>query len=284
MPDARELYLDLLKKCLTYSLWEEDYRPIDPTLPRAWPRNWLIKSLVSLLGKFDSALVKKLVLDPAQRANGQHWPLQADTMIGFQRLNNLQFCVEDVLRRNVPGDLIETGVWRGGATIFMRAILQAYQVTDRTVWVADSFNGLPEPDPEKYPADVGDIHYQFTQLKVSQAQVAANFAKYGLLDEQVQFLQGWFKDTLPGAPFQQLAVMRLDGDMYESTMDALEALYPKLSPGGYVIIDDYVLKNCQAAVHDFRAAHQITDEIKTIDWAGVYWQRTAAQGQAGGGA
>ena len=63
--------------------------------------------------------------------------------------------------------------------------------------------------------------------------VKANFEKYGLLDAQVVFLKGWFKDTLPAAPIGKLAVMRLDGDMYESTMDALKSLYPELSPGGY---------------------------------------------------
>ena len=80
-------------------------------------------------------------------------------MIGLRRLENLQFCVEDAIAAGVPGDLIETGVWRGGATIFMRAILQAHQITDRNVWVADSFQGLPVPDAEKYPADKDDQHH-----------------------------------------------------------------------------------------------------------------------------
>ncbi len=98
--------------------------------------------------------------------------------------------------------------------------------------------------------------------------------KYGLLDNQVQFLAGWFCDTLPKAPIHRLAVMRLDGDMYESTMDALRALYPKLSVGGFVIIDDFgYLESCRAAVMDYRAEFGIAEEIKQIDWGGVYWQR-----------
>ncbi len=72
------------------------------------------------------------------RMEGRDWPLLGHTMIGIKRLDNLQFCVERVLADDVPGDLIETGVWRGGATIFMRAILKAHGVTDRRVWVADS--------------------------------------------------------------------------------------------------------------------------------------------------
>ena len=178
----------------------------------------------------------------------------------------------------MPGDFIETGVWRGGACIFMRAILKAYGVTDRSVWVADSFAGVPAPSPDKYPADVPTEFYSqfFTanELAVSMEQVQDHFSRYGLLDGQVRFLKGWFSETLASAPIESLAVARLDGDLYESTMDALVALYPKLSRGGFVIIDDYYLPNCGKAVQDFRNQHGITDEIIPIDWASVYWRRT----------
>ena len=173
-------------------------------------------------------------------------------------------------------DLIETGVWRGGATIFMRGILKAHGVKDRTVWVADSFEGLPLPDSSKYPADAGSIHHEMTPLAVSLEQVKAHFEKYGLLDNQVQFLKGWFKDTLPAAAFTKLAVARLDGDMYESTMDGLTHLYPKLSPGGYLIVDDYgPVPACRQAVEDYRQAHRITEPIQQIDWGSVFWQRAS---------
>jgi len=175
--------------------------------------------------------------------------------------------------RHVPGDFIETGVWRGGATIFMRAILQAYR-SDRTVWVADSFAGLPPPNAAQYPQDAGDWLHTRPELAVSLDEVRANFARSGLLDEQVRFLPGWFRETLPDAPIERLAVLRLDGDMYESTMDALRALYPKLSVGGYCIIDNYgAMESCQQAIHDYRREHGITDTIHTVDWTGAYWKR-----------
>ena len=206
---------------------------------------------------------------------GREWPAMAHTMIGWQRLENIQRCVEDILARKIPGDLIETGVWRGGAIIFMRAILKAYDVKDRRVWGADSFAGLPKPDAARYPADAGDQTYTHPELAVSLDQVRANFEKYALLDEQVRFLPGWFRETLPAAPIDCLALMRLDGDMYESTCVALESLYPKLSPGGYVIVDDYgACAGCQKAVHDFRAGNNIVDEIVSIDWTGVYWRKS----------
>jgi Macrocin-O-methyltransferase (TylF) len=208
------------------------------------------------------------------RENGTDWPECADTMIGLKRLDNVQHCVTDVIRRGIPGDLIETGVWRGGSTIFMRAILKALGDQDRTVWVADSFEGLPKPNATTYAADAKDTHYLLDQLRVSVDQVKANFAKYGLLDDQVQFLKGWFKDTLHVAPIEKLAVLRLDGDMYESTMDAFRALYHKLSPGGYCIVDDYgAVKSCKQATHDFRDQHGITETIQQVDWTGVFWQK-----------
>ncbi len=197
-------------------------------------------------------------------------------MIGMKRLDNIQFCVNDVIQKKIPGDLIETGVWRGGATIFMRAILKAHNISDRSVWVADSFEGLPMPNADEYPLDAGDKHHKFSELAISVEQVQLNFEKYGLLDQQVKFLKGWFRDTLPKAPIEKLAVLRLDGDMYESTMDALNALYPKLSIGGYLIIDDYgAVPGCKKAIHDYREKHQILDGIITIDWTGAFWKKTS---------
>ena len=214
--------------------------------------------------------------DPARRADARDWPAQAHTMIGLKRLDNLQQCVEDVIARGVPGDLIETGVWRGGATIFMRALLEAYEEPERRVWVADSFQGLPLPDAVRYPLDRGtEVLHGYRELAVPEDEVRANFARYGLLDERVQFLAGWFRDTLPTAPIERLAVLRLDGDMYESTMDALVSLYPKLAAGGYCIVDDYGdLPTCRCAVDDYRARRGIRDPIQVIDWAAVYWQKS----------
>ena len=213
--------------------------------------------------------------DPQQREAGRDWPKYAHTMIGVKRLDNIRFCMESVIRDEVPGDVIETGVWRGGATIFMRAVLRAHGVADRTVYVADSFRGLPPPNRERYPEDRKQVFHVFDELRVSRDEVQRNFERYGLLDDQVRFLEGWFSETLPRAPIDKLAVMRLDGDMYESTMDALVNLYPKLSVGGYVIIDDYgAVPACRQAVAEFRRQRGIEDPITSIDWTGVYWRRS----------
>jgi O-methyltransferase len=182
--------------------------------------------------------------------------------------------VTQVLADGVPGDLLEAGTWRGGAAILMRAVLEAMGDTDRTVWVADSFQGVPPPDPARYPADRGDTHWTWDDLAVPLEEVRANFAKYGLLDDRVRFLEGWFKDTLPTAPIERLAVLRVDGDLYESTLDALEPLYPKVAAGGFVIVDDYgCVPACKLAVDEFRERHNITAPLEQIDWTGVLWRK-----------
>ncbi|HSK35187.1 MAG TPA: TylF/MycF family methyltransferase [Actinomycetota bacterium] len=270
---AAELYLDLLRKCLTRYLFGESYVAAVP--PRGTLKHTAFEPVRRWLAGKDMEVIRHVPFDEQTRAEGRDWPARAESMAGLRRLENLQFCVTDVLRRGVPGDLIETGAWRGGVTIFMRAILEAYGDTGRRVWVADSFQGLPRPDPERWPAEAGDEHWTRGELAVPLEEVQANFARYGLLDERVRFLAGWFADTLPTAPIERLAVLRLDGDMYGSTMEALEALYPKLSVGGYVIVDDYgAIPQCKEAVTDFRARHDIIDPMETVDWTGVYWQRS----------
>lgn len=206
----------------------------------------------------------------------------AITMLPMARLNNIQNAVEDTIKNDIPGDLIETGVWRGGATMFMRAILKAYGVQGKDVWVADSFEGLPEPDPESRPIEakahsgkvMKDVYKKFA---VDIDEVKRNFQAYDLLDERVHFLKGWFKDTLKDAPIDKLSIMRLDGDYYESTRDALLGLYDRLSIGGYVIIDDYGEAGwtyCKQAVDEFRDERKIDDELVKVDSKCYYWKRT----------
>ncbi len=278
---SAEAYLELLKACLTRRLSPEKYKEL--RVPRYFEqgsslrrRLWwraVLPPLRALFARYNLELVRRVNDPPEVRERGQDWPAEAETMIGTRRLDNLHRCVRDVLRRGVPGDFIETGVWRGGATIFMRGALKAYGDASRVVWVADSFEGLPKPS-EQFEADRDSEYWKDAHwLAVSLEEVQENFRRYSLLDERVRFLKGWFKDTLPNAGIERLAVIRLDGDMYESTIDALVPLYPRLSPGGYCIIDDYALPECRAAVDEFRAREHITEAIQTIDWSGVFWQK-----------
>jgi hypothetical protein len=245
---VRDLYLDLLERVLTNVVYA------DPPIPNMWNPEEEFK--------------------PDLRENGLDWPSVAHTMVGLKRLRNVRHCLERVIADRVAGDFIETGVWRGGVCIYARAVLLAHGVIDRYVWVADSFEGLPDPGEHGHMLDKQlGMHRRNDVLGVPLATVRANFARYGLLDEQVCFLPGWFRDTLPDAPARQLAVMRLDGDLYESTMDALVNLYPRLSPGGFVIVDDYRIPGCREAVEEFRDQEAITDALEAIDDFSVFWRR-----------
>ncbi len=268
-----ERYLDLLTGCLTRELFlDEEARNIDLS---DWPGGDDEVAQVRQLLRANQWRVVHKGGDSSLRKVGHDWPPTAETMVGKARLENARHLATTAVLEGIPGDLIETGVWRGGVTILFRAILAAYGITDRTVWVADSFEGLPAPNADDYPADTGIDFSEIAALKVGVDAVKANFERYNLLDEQVGFLVGWFADTLPSAPIEQLAVLRLDGDLYESTMDAIVVLEPKVSPGGYVIVDDYGgWEPCRKAVDDYRAAHNITDPIHEVDWTGVWWQKT----------
>ena len=271
MLDSQEvhtMYLDLLRKNLT-RFGDDDFVPIRAA---KYP---IVRGILAMLVKHNIRLVRMAPFDLRKRGFGLDWPSAAETMIGMERLTDLQKCVETVLTEDVPGDLVECGVWRGGACILMRAVLAVYGDKKRQVWVADSFEGVPPPDSENYAADKDlRLDLQAAILAVPESIVRGNFDRYGLLDDRVSFLAGWFKDTLPDAPIDSISVLRLDGDLYESTIEALGALYPRLSVGGFCIVDDYhAIRACRQAVEDYRKQHSISTPIQEIDGTGILWRK-----------
>lgn len=206
--------------------------------------------------------------------NGDYWPDRAHTMIGRKRLNNIQQCFEECIKNNIEGDLIETGVWKGGATILMQGLVK-YHKQNRKVYVADSFEGLPKADIVKYPADnkKGQQFHEAEELKISLEDVKSHFKKYDLLDDNVVFIKGYFEHSLKNNDIDKLCILRLDGDMYSSTIQVLDYLYHKVSKGEFILIDDYGLGGCRKAVDDFRRKHNITSPMYRVDWTGVYWKK-----------
>lgn len=243
MDDVRAAYVDLLIRALTNTLYSDP--PMDPWSPP--------------------------VYDATRRAAGEDWPSQAMTMIGTTRLRHLADCVRTVIADDIPGDLMETGVWRGGACMLMRGVLRAYGDPLRTVWGADSFQGLPPPQRTE---DEAIPFHTFDALAVDLETVKANARAFGLLDDRLRFLPGWFDDTLPQATVSQLALLRLDGDMYDSTWTALAALYPKVSTGGFIIVDDYdTVPACKLAVNQYRRGQNIDTPMASLDGGAVWWRK-----------
>jgi hypothetical protein len=244
---ARQLYLDLLERAVANVIYQDNYNVFGTLKP----------------------------FEAARREQGKDIPSEAHSMIGLKRLRQIREAACQVIEEGIPGDFIETGVWRGGACILLRGVLAAYGDKSRRVWAADSFEGLPPPDP-RFPKDAAtrfDFHTR-PELSVSLENVKENFARYGLLDDQVVFLKGFFCDTLPGIANEKFSLLRLDGDLYSSTTDALTYLYDKLSPAGFVIIDDYgAVIDARRATLDFRSGRGITDQIYSIDQDGVFWRK-----------
>lgn len=185
------------------------------------------------------------------------------TLLTPTRLRHFGDCIRTVVREDVPGDIIETGVWKGGACIYARSVLDGLG-DDRKLIVADSFEGFPD----------GSKPY----LAVTLSEVKFNFSRFGYNgDERTSFVKGWFEDTLRHleGPF---SVIRLDADLYHATMAALEHLYPKLSPGGFLIQDDYFNANypeAKWAVDGWLQDHpevepKIVPERRT---EAIYWRK-----------
>lgn len=267
-PVPIDMYLDLLKRMLT-RLGFEDENSLDPIYPNT-ARSRFIAQINRLLrpSRMQFGLMHSRTL--TDRIEGMDWPRDAETMIGLKRLDQLHDACESVRVEGIQGDFMETGVWRGGAAIFMTAFSRVHGM-NRMVFAADSFEGLPLPDP-RYPVDEGDKHHELAVARASLEEVQANFRKYGLPLDDVVFLPGWFEDTMPTAPVDRLAILRLDGDMYSSTIQVLEAMFDKVSPGGFVIVDDYYLTGARTAVHDFLSARNLEPIIEPIDMAGAYWR------------
>eukprot|EP01105_Mastigella_eilhardi_P002278 TRINITY_DN1278_c0_g1_i2.p1 TRINITY_DN1278_c0_g1~~TRINITY_DN1278_c0_g1_i2.p1 ORF type:complete len:327 (-),score=81.79 TRINITY_DN1278_c0_g1_i2:62-1042(-) len=213
-------------------------------------------------------VVHALVLN--DRVEGKDWPVFGLTMVGGRRMENIEWALRKVVGEGVPGDFMECGVWRGGASIFARAVLDTLGEDGRKVILADSFEGLPAPRTGNDKSFWSQMEY----LRVSLETVKQNVASYGMNPEasNMQFCKGYFVDSLPVCQVNQLAVLRMDGDMYESTMDQLFNLYQKVSVGGVVIVDDYGLPECKRAINEFKTWHNMDEPLVAVDsWSGRYW-------------
>lgn len=179
--------------------------------------------------------------------------------------------VRDVLHRQVPGDFVECGVWKGGCSIAMALTEQAVMVKpDRHVHLFDSFEGLPSCEPvmdgpkaAAWQADTNGPAY-FKNCKVSERDVRKNVGHAGVTNRCV-FWPGWFENTLHLFD-KPIAVLRLDCDWYSSVARCLNALMPKVSVGGIVIVDDYYAwDGCARAVHDWLSRNGAPYRLRSIE-------------------
>jgi O-methyltransferase len=279
--DPSDRYLDLLKRSLTrFGLEKPSLQPIAGRKMTATS----LHSRVSIKGQALFGLdqivsrrgyrVGRVTEENLEaRFNGADWPTQAETMVGWRRIDQVHRALDAIRREGLSGDLLEAGIWRGGVVIFMAAYVGVFGMTDRRVYGADSFHGLPKPD-RRYLVDEHDEHHTVQYLAVSEADVKKYFAAYRVPMDQVQLVPGYFEDTLPDLDVEELALLRLDGDMYSSTIQTLEALYDKVVSRGFVIVDDFELKGARSAVEDFFEARAERPEWIKIDAASAYFRKS----------
>lgn len=272
--ELRRRYLDLLARALVNLIYpENELRLVH--LERNRPRDDALEEQRFLrdIRYIKAEAFERLVEAKRERSHDYRY---SHTMVGLRRLENLERCAVRVFAADVPGDFLEAGVCRGGASIFLRALQVAYGQSDRTTWVADSFEGLPPP-LHSIDVEQGRDFSEHRQpwLAASLHAVKDNFRTYDLLSDQVRFLPGWFAESLPSSPVERLAILRVDADLYASTYDVLSALYDRVSPGGYVVIDEYsVFEACRRAVDDFLAERSIQPALRPIDREAVFWRKT----------
>jgi hypothetical protein len=275
----RRRYLDLLKRALVNLVYAEDAVRLDAVVGGDLPEDALAwqRALRDARYERSEAYGRHVASKREGRVDSLLGGRLAHTMIGLSGLDNLERCAHRVFADGVAGDFLEAGVCHGGASIFMRALQVAYGEHERATWVADSFAGVPPAAhaiDRKYRLDLTEE--RFPWMSASLDAVRDNFATYDLLDDGVRFLPGLFADTLPGAPVEQLAILRIDGDLYESTRDALVALYDRVADGGFVIVDDYnCLEPCRIAVDEFLAERGLDVELNQVDWTRVCWRKDA---------
>lgn len=188
------------------------------------------------------------------------------TLLSKSQLDLVEKSVLLVEARGVPGDFIEAGIWRGGVIILMRALMNAHQISGRRIFAADSFAGIPK----NVRATNDPVDLWRDRWVAPLAEVQQNIARFGLLDDKVKFVVGFFADSLKALAQERFALIRLDSDSYDSVEESLLYLYPLLSKGGVIIIDDWHLAGCRAAVENYRSRLGVTDEIAEYD-GNAFW-------------
>jgi len=228
-------------------------------------------------------------LQPFREGNSGHANFGV-TMAGIARMASMRRMIEDVVLHGLNGSYAETGVWRGGMTIFVTAAMQLHGLSSRPVYLCDSFQGLPLPRQGSMRAGSDAIfHTQNKMLSVGVQKVLQNFERYGINSSQVVPVEGYFVDSMPKlrsslmSRGEKLAILRMDGDMYDSTVDVLYNLYDLVEVGGLVVIDDFgwspnVMFGARDAILDFRSLHGIEGDashaVRNIDNTGAWFRKT----------
>ncbi|MEO1206518.1 MAG: TylF/MycF/NovP-related O-methyltransferase [Pseudomonadota bacterium] len=202
------------------------------------------------------------------------------TMTSVERIYAMHQSVEYITRNQIPGAIVECGVWRGGSIMVAIKTLQKLQETSRQIYLYDTYDGLPKPD-ENLDVDMFGNNAIDGWIKFNRGYKASNWAYASLMDvktnvgslgypeDKIEFVKGMVEDTIPATIPDQIALLRLDTDFYVSTKHELEHLYPRITPGGVLIIDDYGhFLGARSAVDEYISTLKIKPMLTRIDYSG----------------
>lgn len=238
--------------------------------PDFMPVQWLsfIKALLQII-----LLVLRTPTKESFRLAGLILQVKAGyTMVSVPRLENLYMRVKDANHWHLNGDIVECGSWHGGSSAVMaRAGIDSG--VPRISWVFDSFKGLPPPGDKD-----GQFEHDFFYdgwCKGETEKVRSIFRQVGVPSERLKIVPGWFQNTLPKIPIEQIAILHVDADWYDSVKLVLETLYQRVIPNGFIIIDDYyVWAGCKQAVDEFMTAQNIPSGLlQNVGGVAVYFQK-----------
>jgi hypothetical protein len=212
------------------------------------------------------------------------------TMLDDLALIDLVHVLRTVIEEDVPGDLVECGAWRGGAAFLLASQLKQAGVSDRKVWLLDSFEGLPPPQEIDGDAALAysrntDSPGYYDNCRASLEEVQASADELGL-GALTTLVKGWFEDTLPAtsASIGPIALLHIDADWYSSVRSCLDHLYDHVSDGGFVIFDDYgVWDGCAVAVHEFLSSRQLPHRLETTKTGQAFFRKQLTHHEMGRG-
>ena len=197
------------------------------------------------------------------------------SMLSTVRLLNLYQLISEVERLGLNGDVVECGVWNGGAaSMIARGYADAGKKVKRTIWLFDSFEGFPPPGQRDKKSEV-ECYFQGL-CKGAIDNVRDIFSKMGVSMDDVKIVKGWLNATLKVEIPKEIALLHVDTDWYDSVKAPLDHLYSRVVPGGFIVVDDYWFhEGCKAAVGDFIKEQKLEGKITLIkvDRSAVYFQK-----------
>src|SRR6267378_4047391 len=201
------------------------------------------------------------------------------TMTSPERAYALIQAVRYVVSANVPGSIVECGVWQGGSMMAVAYALQALNRSDRDLYLFDTFEGMARPTDSDVAYTGAQALSEFEIKKTgkdssewcraSVEDVRSNLLRTGYDKERLKFIKGKVEDTIPNSAPNEISILRLDTDWYQSTRHELIHLYPRLAKGGVLIIDDYgYWQGCRKAVDEYFAQQQEPILLNRVDHTG----------------